>query len=273
MSRHKGTCSRRRCGYVVKCRGLCKKHYLSFLQQRVDAGEWITGWVPSDVVAEHIRKLRAAGLGCVRLSELTGVSKRRIQLVGTHPWVFATTSTKLLAIPVPDIPHTVAAGGAKLPPTGTVRRLRALVAIGHTNKTLAQVGGFNDKHLWQIISGSQKIVTADVARRADALFRRLSMTPGGDTKAYRRAARNGWAPPFAWECDCTEACDCPSRIDDPNAEPNYGPRTRATFEERYLELRELGYRDRQIADRMGISLAAVERGCWRNDIQPMGRAS
>ena len=63
-----------------------------------------------------------------------------------------------------------------------------------------------------------------------------------------------WPPPLAWDDDT---------IDDPNELPDCGTRRRLSFDEQYLELRDLGYSDSDIAHRLGIKPKSLERQLFR----------
>lgn len=97
--------------------------------------------------------------------------------------------------------------------TGTIRRVRALAALGWSLVEQGRVAGFDVTQMRRLCRG-QKTVRRETADRVRALYDALSMrTPvespsAGKTRAW--AARNGWAKPLQWD---------DAVIDDPAAKP------------------------------------------------------
>ncbi|HEY0889348.1 MAG TPA: hypothetical protein VGE38_07045 [Nocardioides sp.] len=77
--------------------------------------------------------------------------------------------------------------------TGSIRRLRALAAIGWPWPALDLMPC---GQVWQLTR--RDTIRRDTAERIAEVYDRLSMTPGPSIRAVRRAAANGWAPPLAW---------------------------------------------------------------------------
>ena len=82
----------------------------------------------------------------------------------------------------------------------TVRKVRALQALGWTEVKLARRLGMSQQSLNNMLRRGRIKVTS--AQRIDALYARLSMVVPPDDRYAResraRAAANGWAPPLAW---------------------------------------------------------------------------
>lgn len=95
--------------------------------------------------------------------------------------------------------------------TGTKRRLQALHRIGWTFDALGRLLTPDSKHptqvVWHLLA-RQKRVHLRTKLRVEEIYEELSVTPGPDLRSQRRAIRNGWAPPAAWD-----------DIDDPEAKP------------------------------------------------------
>lgn len=96
--------------------------------------------------------------------------------------------------------------------TGTVRRLRALVAIGHSQTELAKRLGVFPTHVSLLIHGKQSCVTPATYSAVMALFTGLWAHPvqspaGARSRAIAKA--HGWVGPLAWD-----------DIDDPTEKPN-----------------------------------------------------
>lgn len=96
--------------------------------------------------------------------------------------------------------------------TGTLRRLRALTAIGHGVHTIARELGIGPKVLGRVINRGQARVKAGFARSVTALYTRWSEHPGPSVRARTHAAAKGWPPPIAWDADT---------ISDPAAHPEW----------------------------------------------------
>lgn len=96
-------------------------------------------------------------------------------------------------------------------PTGTHRRIRALMRLGHSSATIAAAAGLHQRQISQILLCTTYVVSGTEAaiRRA---YDRLSMTEGVSNRTRSRAVAAGWPPPLAWD---------ENDIDDPAAEP-YG---------------------------------------------------
>ncbi|MFV0435005.1 MAG: hypothetical protein ACK5LO_13625 [Leucobacter sp.] len=108
-------------------------------------------------------------------------------------------SEAILALDAEDIPRNVVAA------RGTVRRLRALVALGYSETRLANELGMNVGNLSRIILMRHLYrgkVLAATAERVDTLYERLHMAPNtgsGADSAKRIAKKHRWAPPLAWD--------------------------------------------------------------------------
>jgi hypothetical protein len=94
--------------------------------------------------------------------------------------------------------------------TGTLRRLRALAAIGWPVKDLGPRLGISTQQMDHYRSARKARIRGTVAARIEALYDQLSATPGPSAVSRDRATRNGWEPPLLWE---------DVDIDDPLAQP------------------------------------------------------
>jgi len=146
-----------------------------------------------------------------------------------------------------------------VPSIGTVRRLRALVAVGHPAADIAHCLDLPVDLIDDLLGGAPATVSAGTARAAAALFSGLQMTAGASEQARRHARAHGWPPPLAWDEDL---------IDDAAARPDFGSRKRPSFLEVYSELRMLGFTDLRIADRMGVQPGSLLRQMIRYGLPP-----
>lgn len=143
---------------------------------------------------------------------------------------------------------------------GTARRLRALMAMGYSQGHLARELGTDQSRVSKLMLNSGAHITTGTRDRVIKLYDRLSMTPGPSQQARDRAHRKGWPPPLAWDDDI---------IDDPAAQPARRHRQRyVPWDEKYKELRQLGYSDLQILDRLKIQPESMLRQLNRYSIKP-----
>jgi hypothetical protein len=255
------------CGRVSTRRGMCNTHYEQRRTRDVAYGRWQSTLVDAEPVRAHVAALKAAGLGNRRINALSGVSRtsltaltsgRRCKGTGPTVKVWAHTANKLLSVPIPT-DTTMVAGGVNIPSLGTVRRLQALVAIGHSQQSICDHLGWLPGNATRLFNGKQDYVTVSTAAKARVLFNELQLTPGTCERARRRAKKLGWPPPLAWEEDA---------IDDPAARPDIGQQETVGFVERYTEMRELGYNDLQIVSRWSMKPESLERQLHRYGITP-----
>lgn len=147
----------------------------------------------------------------------------------------------------------------RYPSTGTARRIRALVAMGYSQTHIARAVGIGPTYISKLAANIRGQVNRQTADRISAIYDKLSMTPGPSRAARDFAHRKGWMPPLAWDDDT---------IDDPDATPNPGHQERIGFRERYLEMRDCGYSDLQICDRLNIQPQSLLRQIHRYDLTP-----
>lgn len=141
----------------------------------------------------------------------------------------------------------------RLDPTGPVRRLRALYAIGWSAVQIADELGVTAEAVRARVRSDRRI-ERDTAAQIDAVYRRLSMTPGPSTRARRIAERRGYAPPLAWD-----------NIDDLDERPDLGERSRGTDLDEWLWLVRSGEDPSRAAERLDVTLHAIERAAYRNN--------
>lgn len=164
-----------------------------------------------------------------------------------------------------------------LPAIGTRRRMRALAALGWSCTALAREMACSPSMISQIQNGPADVVRRGTARAVADLYERLSMRcpDREDVRTRTSAARNGWAPPLAWDdIDHDEAphLDAPP-VDE--ADPVLierllsGDRIEVPKEDRDVVVGELarrGLSDPHIADLIGIWPESVMRARRRRNI-------
>lgn len=98
----------------------------------------------------------------------------------------------------------------KVDATGTRRRIHALMALGHNSKTIAEACGWTTGEAVLEVS-RRSWVQVKTAKTLAAAFEELGMVVGASAETRRRAQRQGWLPPLAWD-----------NIDDPDEKPSIG---------------------------------------------------
>jgi hypothetical protein len=169
--------------------------------------------VPPTAAAQHLQLLRASGITINDISTASKTSRGTIRLLlqGRPAPILRSTANAILAIPHRDLTVTT------VPALGSTRRVRALIAIGHTKAHIERVTGVAHTTLWQITAGIQPIILASTADAIARVYEQLAPVPGQSERSRKRAEANGWYGPEAWDRD----------IDDPAADPG-APEPEAT---------------------------------------------
>lgn len=125
---------------------------------------------------------------------------------GRQPNISRATHDKIMSL-TPERPSR----GLYIDATGTVRRVRALTARGHTLRVIADSAGSHASRI-QVVAEGHPCVRRFLAEGVAAAYKQLSQQQGTSTRSRNRAAALGWAPPAAWDDDT---------IDDPAARPEW----------------------------------------------------
>lgn len=234
----------------------------------------IDAYVDAAPAREHVQQLRAAGMGYRRIALVAGVTSNSVSTLlygrpgsaGLTPrqQIRPALAAALLAVPVPG--PVGLAPGAVTDPTGTRRRLQALVAMGWSVARIAAHSGVNRQRLDAALVGRRRILVrtaAAIARAYDDLWDAVppKATKGqriAKAKAQSRAERNGWLSPMAWDDDT---------IDDPDAQPHTGTTRslRALDLDEWLFLVRGGVHPAEAASRCGASISGVEMAARRHN--------
>lgn len=226
--------------------------------------------VPTGPVVDHLHRLRDRGVTVLAVAEMAGVSTSLIDelLNRPRPMMRSDNAAALLATKPDPVPsgHTVG--------IGTIRRIRALGAIGWSMADIERASGGKVKleTLRDISSTERPTVTTQTRDAVAAAFEKLCMTtPIGRTAAQVRvkAAQKGWPPPLAY-----------NDIDDPNEEPRgwqYKPMRsgvgcRVDKGDRLgdlLEVDDLGLGVSEACRRLDISRKGLQKWCERNGEMPL----
>ena len=222
---------------IRRRQGFCNPHYELADRGYVDAGP----------VRDHITQLHAVGHSWAEIAKQAGISRSGLDRTrdASYSAALKVTAARVLAIPM-RVGHT-----ATIDATGTVRRLRALTAIGWSIPLLAKEVGLTPSTLENHLHRST--VSTSRAGEIAQLFSRLQMTPGPSKRLRTLASQKGWHPPFAWDEDT---------IDNPAAAPDLGGKS--TWMQEYEDHRWVHGEDRvAIAAAMNIAPASVKRQLGR----------
>ncbi|WP_275558576.1 helix-turn-helix transcriptional regulator [Streptomyces sp. 5-6(2022)] len=195
----------RRC-YLRGCRRpeCCKANYQYMTHLRLDTIRGNNRRTPATQSRAHIQQLIALGWSQTQIGDTTRVSRRTIsEILDGRRTVSNATALAILSTPIgpPPPPRDTDA-------TGTVRRIRALVAIGWPLAQIAPHVGMHVTALGHIARGNHDTVRVATAEAVAAEYRRLSRIPGPSTRARNHAVNQGWHGPLAWD-----------DIDNPEAQP------------------------------------------------------
>jgi len=235
-------------------------------------GRW-QPYTDAGPVRDHLLALSSVGIGWKRAAELSGVSTGAVSKLlfggpgNRAPAKRVRPETAAAILAVPAAPSSLSAGSL-VSAAGTRRRLQALVAIGWPQSQLAARLGVQPGNLGSMLA--REHVRAGTARAVEILYDQLWSHPPSETdhrsrisasRARSYAQARGWPPPMAWDDDL---------IDDPAATPEPGwqrsarsSRRAAELAEDAEELRRQGYSRQLIAERLGVTHAALEKAISR----------
>lgn len=212
-----------------------------------------TSRVPTAPVAEHIQYLRNLGLPYASIARDAGVQITTIYRMGRNPNTHIKIANAVMAVtprPNPRQQSVLA--------IGTVRRVRALAAIGWSQRLVAEHASVPVSTVMQLHATAT--VSWAVWSAIRDTYETLSATPsttGRPSRSRGEALRKGWPAPLDWE---------DHDIDDPRVHvkaQRWKPKTvreiAAERRELVAELTERGLSADEIADRVGVSARQVVR--------------
>lgn len=253
------------CYTDYKCRlSECVERFNNWQANRLRAvadGTW-EPFIDATPVREHLLKLYAAGYTPHRVSVLTGIDWTTVRLYtqaipkqgrGRIQRTTRLFEAKILAIqPEPAQP-------GRVDPTGTCRRIQALVAIGWPMKEIGPHIGIKPDNVRRIIKrGGQ--VYGTTAQATIGAYEKLRHTHPhkhgvseiGISRALRYAKEQRWAPPKYWD-------QHPGAIDDPHFESMYRvSRREIVAHDANWIMRTTGVGREGAAARLGVSRAYID---------------
>lgn len=159
-------------------------------------------------VAEHLATLTASGDALAVIARRLGRSRGTLTRItnGRARTVSRTIANEILAL----TPGRSIAPNSGIPALGSIRRTRALVALGHTCLTIRAKSGVERTVVSSLLNGHVETVAFSTTQAVAAGYRNLGQRAGNSTRSLLRAERELWAPPAAWD-----------DIDDPDALPDW----------------------------------------------------
>lgn len=175
-----------------------------------------------DELRDRIRKFNERGMSITQMSEQTGLSltffSDRIngRAQGTKRWCY-DIAMKMYFEPATRR-DDCRVSGAKMPDTGTRRRLQALLRMGFSTVFLAPLMGCSQQRVNYLVNGYGRYVYGQTFTKVVELYDKyalvnpldLGISSNSVKRAISAAIKNDYAPPGAWDDDT---------IDDPNAYP------------------------------------------------------
>lgn len=206
------------CGPCKAAHGRYCKEYRSHAHQTNGKGKRLD----AAPVTERIRHLEACGYSHTQIASAAGVARRVIDshARAQYPTISPNCARRILNVRLgPDnIP-----AHQPVDSTGTVRRLRALLVLGHPLKDIADATGHAPNAISKVLNGHMTQVRSGTARDIADLYSTWRHRPGHCLRTRLRAAREGWHSPLAWGDIDDPACE-----PDPDMpEPEITPRQRA----------------------------------------------
>jgi hypothetical protein len=174
--------------------------------------------VSAEPVRAHVLKLRAAGGTYASIGQAATTGAMTVHCIANarRPTVQAEVASRLLAVSEIDI------RSMHRPPGGTMWRLRALIAMGHTCSRMAAATGIPAATLRRVVRSEAHTISPELRQTVLALFEAWwDKTPPQRTcperlaagNALKRAALNDWPPPAGLDED---------ELDQPGYQPQCG---------------------------------------------------
>lgn len=158
-------------------------------------------------VLEHIRALQADGWSLSQIARAAGKSQPTLSTIVNGPYQMVNRATGRAILAVRG-PKTDPCGMTSS--VGSVRRLRALYALGHEQVRVAEACGLHRDAVADLVHGRTKRVTERTAVAIRGAYEVLSMEIGASDRNRAVAREAGWVPPLAWD---------DAKIDNPNCRP------------------------------------------------------
>ncbi len=231
-----------------------------------------TPWVPADRARAHVQRLLDSGMTRHQLAEHAGLDRTVIRNLmvgqphqgqGPAKRLRRDTEAKLLTVDVtacePAAP--VPAGrsrraGALVDPTGTIRRLRALMANGWPARELAMR---LDCHTPALQIKPWRRCTSSTAAAVRALYEHLQDVPGPSPRTAALYRNRGYLPPGWWDDDTIDDPRYDPLLEQAIAEAETEAQERAHVLLEVYRLSEAGLGAVEIGERLGTAARSITR--------------
>lgn len=245
------TCRRSRACYTAGCRNepctLANRRYNAQIQ--VDLNRGIRRRIDATQTRVWIHRLIAHGWSRAQIASASGIPVGTVsRIAGSVQKTSRRNAAAIQSIRLAP-PRT-----GMIDATGTRRRIRALMVLGHRLVDIQEASGVDRCTAQSHAAGRRTTIHADLARQIAGAYRNLMLTPGTSDRTRGLAAARGWHGPLAWEDIDDPACE--PEIDERPADPG---RPEQIDDERVRLLVRDGHSNSQIAIRLGCSKRAVER--------------
>ncbi|MET8404487.1 hypothetical protein [Streptomyces sp900116325] len=202
--RYQGTRTRPGCRCKTCLNGWAKAHQkraLAHLEGRPPK-------IPAGPITAHIALLYASDMTTGQIAHAAKVSPSTIKdhAAGAFPTIRRTTGEKILAV-APFRPSAI----GFVPALGTIRRLRALYAAGHSSHDISAAHPtLQIRSVEYIVGGTRSLVSVTNRGAVVSAYRLLATRKGTSARSLNRAAAGDWAGPEYWDEE---------DFDNPNFEP------------------------------------------------------
>lgn len=245
-----------------------EEEYLYHKRWRLDRARGITRYVDPEPTRMHIAGLIGAGASYRAIADSAGVSVHAVTNIHKgQKNIRRDTAAKILTVTAHQI-RSRDHGDKFVPDLGTRRRIRAMMALGHSHAAISTAAGWEDnpRAVANLLHQRGTWVTQakheDVAEAYRALFQRSGSSKRTKTVAHRR----GYPGPMAWE-DIDDPDETPSDDVDElaNARDRRSHRDAGSVNTDSLaDCADWGLTTLQAAHRLGVTQSSIEHGIARH---------
>lgn len=221
--------------------------------------------VPATEAAAHVRALLELGASARGIAEVSGVSLNTVARVasGRITELYAPFAARLLQV---ELDHILSRprGRGFVPRVGSVRRVQALMALGHSSDEIGAAAGIPGYLVLNVAHTPGRWISRSRHDDIVRAYEQLSMVPGRHTRQKAWARRGGWLPPLAWDDEDLDRVDAvPVDAAVPAPVP-VGRPSQDTAEDVEFLLEVCGrLTAAQVAERLGVSRDAITKALER----------